>query len=410
MNPIVRVLGLVGLGMMAGGCATIANGTTQAINIDSEPAGAECTLLRGGQQLSNVTTPSPVTVKRDQQTIHVRCKKEGYEETLVVMNSRYETASAGNILLGGVIGMMVDNSSGANAKYDAYVMVRLPPLSATDQIAAASRPKQPPAETPPVQQAAVAPAAAPATAIPSAVMASSSVPPGPFDGRYSGGAFGGGISLRDLEITVTSGNGLGTVRAARCPNAGEIKLTIDSAGLATGTGDLLSGDACIARPATFEGRAQGGRLLLNVRYDGRTSEITLTRSDATPVAAVIAPGPFDGRYTGGLQLSGRTYTGWTFGGNATLRTLDVGVTGGVGTGTARYSQCPQPGEITLTISPAGVVSGTGNLVSGDSCTALPVTFEGRAQAGLLALTVRYDDRTAEFNLTSASASPAAPGR
>jgi len=297
MNPIVRVLGLVGLGMMAAGCATIANGTTQAINIDSEPAGAECTLLRGGQQLSNVTTPSPVTVKRDQQTIHVRCKKEGYEETLVVMNSRYETASAGNILLGGVIGMMVDNSSGANAKYDAYVMVRLPPLSATDQTAQASRPKPAaPPEAPPVQQAAAAPAAA--AAIPSEAVAPSSV----------------------------------------------------------------------------------------------------------------TAGPFDGRYTGGLQLSGRTYTGWTFGSNATLRTLDVGVTNGVGTGTARYVQCPQPGEIKLTISAAGVVSGTGNLVSGDSCTALPVTFEGGAQPGKLALTVRYDDRTAEFSLMAASAPPPAIGR
>ena len=105
MNSSIRFLAIVCLGLGAGACATITNGTTQGINVDSDPTGAECILMRGGAQLSAVTTPAPVTVKRDAQTIHVRCKKEGYEEALVVMNSRYETASAGNILLGGLCAM-----------------------------------------------------------------------------------------------------------------------------------------------------------------------------------------------------------------------------------------------------------------------------------------------------------------
>jgi hypothetical protein len=118
--------------------------------------------MRSGQSLATVTTPAPVTIKRNQETIHVRCKKEGFEESLIVMNSRYESASAGNFLLGGVIGVIVDQSSGAASKYDPYVIVRMAPLSPADAAAAAAQPKpSPPAEIPRPEVAATAPVVPP---------------------------------------------------------------------------------------------------------------------------------------------------------------------------------------------------------------------------------------------------------
>jgi len=134
----VAVLGLAGL---LPGCATVTSGTTQALNIDSEPQAADCTLLREGVTLGTVTTPAPLTIKRHASTIQVVCRKAGYEDTRIVMNSRFESASAGNFVLGGIIGVMVDSSTGADRRYESNVLVRLTPLSAADQAVAAAKPK-----------------------------------------------------------------------------------------------------------------------------------------------------------------------------------------------------------------------------------------------------------------------------
>ena len=260
---------IAGLAMTGGGCATITQGTTQPINIDSDPNGADCTLTREGQALSSVTTPAPVTIKRHASTIHVVCKKAGYEDGRVIMNSRFETASAGNVLLGGIIGVMVDASSGANTRYENYVLVRLNPLVG--------------GQVPPAQPA---PPAKPEAAKPAVAVAAPPPPsPGPFDGDYTGGvALGGtrggtrgGASLRQIEVQVSSGTGTGTARFELCREAGEVRLTVDPSGAVSGTVDLLSGGACGPLKGAVEGQATADRLMLKGQYDGKTVEFSLTR-------------------------------------------------------------------------------------------------------------------------------------
>ncbi|HEY2876554.1 MAG TPA: hypothetical protein VGJ56_31860, partial [Reyranella sp.] len=102
-QPLAMLLLALGLAPTLAGCATITTGTTQPINFDSEPQQAECTLTREGETLGKITTPAPLTIKRHASTIHVVCRKAGYEDGRIVMNSRFETSSAGNFLLGGVI-------------------------------------------------------------------------------------------------------------------------------------------------------------------------------------------------------------------------------------------------------------------------------------------------------------------
>lgn len=121
-------LSSVGLAVSVVGCASVTSGTTQAIAVNSDPAGADCKLTREGQPLGTVKAPGPVTIKRDSRPVHVSCSMPGYEDGKVVLNSRYETATMGNMLLGGAIGMMVDASTGANNRYDAQVTVPLTPL------------------------------------------------------------------------------------------------------------------------------------------------------------------------------------------------------------------------------------------------------------------------------------------
>ncbi len=124
---LASLSGAIALAAIGGGCASISTGTSQAINVDSSPTEADCTLTREGQHLGTIKTPGPVTVKRDSRTIHIVCTKEGYEEGKVVLNSRFESATMGNLLVGGAIGLMVDSASGASNKYDAQVTVPLVP-------------------------------------------------------------------------------------------------------------------------------------------------------------------------------------------------------------------------------------------------------------------------------------------
>jgi hypothetical protein len=281
MRPIKLALALIGLGLSGGGCATITSGTTQAINVDSDPQGAECNLMRGGQQLAAVTTPAPVTIKRDPQTIHVRCKKDGFEDSLVVMNSRYETRSAGNILLGGVVGMMVDASSGASSKYDPYVMVQMTALSPADTASIATRPRSTPAPTP---VAATAPAVAimPAAATP---IVASTPAAGPFDGTYQAdfridGLDRFGDTARRIDLKVSAGQGSGTVTQRLCAHPGPVTLAISPSGAVTGELDLLERGNCKLLKGVVTGQAVGGALKLTVTTDSRQPlEVTLTKRD-----------------------------------------------------------------------------------------------------------------------------------
>jgi hypothetical protein len=62
------------------GCATVGKGTSQSIQIGSSPEGAECVFTREGETLGKLTTPGPITVKRDKRPINVVCVKDGHEE------------------------------------------------------------------------------------------------------------------------------------------------------------------------------------------------------------------------------------------------------------------------------------------------------------------------------------------
>jgi len=248
---------------VAGGCATITSGTTQDISVDSEPQGAECALSREGAQLASVTTPGPVTIKRHAATIHVVCRKEGHEPGRTVMNSRYETASAGNFILGGIIGVMIDNSSGANTRYDTYVMVRLEPEIGGRPVHAAPSPQ---------------------------VTAAPPPPPTRFDGDYGGGVDLGQNQLRRIEIRVLNGQGAGTAGPHACQQPGAARLAIAPSGAITGEFDVLTA-GCNPQKGSVAGRVDGDRLLLSIDLDGNKREFSLTRRAGLPVSGGVTPPP-----------------------------------------------------------------------------------------------------------------------
>lgn len=112
------------------GCATITKGTSQNIAVDTPGApGASCTLSSQGIGSMTLVTPATVSVEKSQHAINVRCSKECYNEAATIIASNTETMTAGNVLVGGVIGLGVDAASGAMNKYNERNDVAMVPIA-----------------------------------------------------------------------------------------------------------------------------------------------------------------------------------------------------------------------------------------------------------------------------------------
>src|ERR1700759_4991617 len=138
----MRILGIVALCALAGGCASVTRGTTENISIASTPSGAQA-VVPGLEAPPAGTTPCSVVVKRNAD-VSVTIQKEGYEPQVVQLTKDIPTAGAvgfaGNVLLGGVVGMGVDAVTGAATDHKPNpVIVTLQPQMA----APAQRPTRP---------------------------------------------------------------------------------------------------------------------------------------------------------------------------------------------------------------------------------------------------------------------------
>lgn len=130
LAAVGRLLAVVGLILTTAACATVVSGTTQEVFIETDPTGASCKVDRLGANVGVVNpTPGRVNVSRSKETMIVGCTREGYEQSNEVVASSFTGATLGNILLGGVVGVVVDAASGANNKYPDRVLVILTPAS-----------------------------------------------------------------------------------------------------------------------------------------------------------------------------------------------------------------------------------------------------------------------------------------
>jgi hypothetical protein len=112
-----RQIALVAL-IVVGGCATIVKGTDQQVSIDTPGySGAECTLTSKEVGSRRVITPAVVTLPKSRENVSVRCTK-GCARGSGVIGSSTEGMTAGNVLVGGVIGLGVDAASGAMNHYN----------------------------------------------------------------------------------------------------------------------------------------------------------------------------------------------------------------------------------------------------------------------------------------------------
>jgi hypothetical protein len=160
LHPLAQAALAALLAAQLGACATVLEGTSQAVTINTGAvADVDCTLTSPAFGSRSLKAPGVVTLEKSKHNVQVACKKEGYHDGQAVITSHFAAAAAGNILFGLsgiVIGGVVDAASGAGNKYDSQVTVVMaakPDPAPTDPKRARrttrAQPKEPPPPPPP---------------------------------------------------------------------------------------------------------------------------------------------------------------------------------------------------------------------------------------------------------------------
>jgi hypothetical protein len=118
---ILRKLAVVAvLAVATSGCASIVKGSSETLTINTVPAtGAVCTLVNG-RGTWRVHAPGRIRVKRSDEDMGVTCRAQGYADASGTISSDFQTWALGNVLVGGLVGLAVDWSTGAINDYERH--------------------------------------------------------------------------------------------------------------------------------------------------------------------------------------------------------------------------------------------------------------------------------------------------
>jgi len=125
----IKLGGAITIAMLATGCATVMNESSQPIKVetiaeDGKPvAGAECT-LRNDFGVATGKSGSTVQVHRSSQDLDISCKDLARPEAVARAISRANAGLAGNILIGGVVGAVIDHSKGTAYTYPTWMQLQ----------------------------------------------------------------------------------------------------------------------------------------------------------------------------------------------------------------------------------------------------------------------------------------------
>jgi maltose-binding protein MalE len=110
----LRALFVAAIAALSAACATVTRGTKEAWTVESEPSGARVTTNLDG--VSCAATPCTFKIPRKSE-FTVQITKDGYKPVNTQVTNQVANAGAagmaGNVLVGGVIGIGVDAVSGA---------------------------------------------------------------------------------------------------------------------------------------------------------------------------------------------------------------------------------------------------------------------------------------------------------
>lgn len=114
-NPakVLCIVLLTALAFSAGGCASIVHGGNRLLTISSDPTAAKATLSKADGEIVSVTN-TPCTVSLDPkggyfkgQSYDLKLELPGYQTAQVKLRAELSGWYLGNIVFGGLIGMLV---------------------------------------------------------------------------------------------------------------------------------------------------------------------------------------------------------------------------------------------------------------------------------------------------------------
>lgn len=116
--------------LLTSGCATIVTGRSQGLTVKTDPPGANCDLTRKGKSVGVVNpTPGTAQLGKSASALDVNCKKPGYLDASAKLSSSFQGWTLGNIIFGGIVGIVVDAGSGAMHQYQRDISMKLLPES-----------------------------------------------------------------------------------------------------------------------------------------------------------------------------------------------------------------------------------------------------------------------------------------
>jgi hypothetical protein len=125
-----RLAAIIAVALASTACATIVNGRSQDLYVETQPDAASCKIDRQGATVGVVNpTPGKTSIPRHKDNIVVSCALDGYETSNEILASNFSGVTFGNLLLGGFVGVVIDASSGANNKYPEKITVILTPAT-----------------------------------------------------------------------------------------------------------------------------------------------------------------------------------------------------------------------------------------------------------------------------------------
>jgi hypothetical protein len=126
--PWLGSVAFTALAVLVAACATIVSGGTQKIRVSSSPTGASVTAEPGGYR---ITAPGEMALKRNATGYKLKFEKEGHQPVEVELTVGLNGWVWGNIVIGGVIGILIDFSSGAYYELQPGVVDAHLPLQVT---------------------------------------------------------------------------------------------------------------------------------------------------------------------------------------------------------------------------------------------------------------------------------------
>lgn len=124
-RELTVVAGMISLAALSG-CASIASDNDTTTYIQTVPELARCD-LKGDDFERVVVTPGAISLPSKAAPVSVTCTADSYKPGVATLDTSVDGWIFGNIILGGVIGAVIDAGRGAGMRYPEEIEIILEP-------------------------------------------------------------------------------------------------------------------------------------------------------------------------------------------------------------------------------------------------------------------------------------------